>query len=83
VFRSVFFVLRVSFLRFAWQATKPAALSAKKFARGTFHTKTIFLEKNPDLIAKIQEMMKYDYAGEPDETESFEEGIPEVSESTE
>ena len=62
---------------------KPAALSAKKFARGTFHTKTIFLEKNPDLIAKIQEMMKYDYAGEPDETESFEEGIPEVSESTE
>lgn len=62
---------------------KPAALSAKKFARGTFHTKTIFLEKNPDLIAKIQEMMKYDYAGEPDETESFEEGIPEVSESPE
>jgi len=39
--------------------------------------------ENPDLIAKIQEMMKYDYAGEPDETESFEEGIPEVSESTE
>ena len=62
---------------------KPAALSAKKFARGTFHTKTIFLEKNPDLIEKIQEMMKYDYAGEPDETESFEEGIPEVSESPE
>lgn len=53
----------------------PIHLLAKNYKRGTFHTSTIFHETNTAMIAKIQEMMRYDYTGEPAEIISNEDYI--------
>lgn len=39
-------------------------LSASEYERGGAYTYTIHIEKNEKFIAKINEMMKYDYQGE-------------------
>lgn len=39
-------------------------LSANEYERGGAYTYTIHIEKNEKLIAKINQMMKYDYQGE-------------------